>query len=378
MPAYDVAAWLPACLDSILASEHRELDVVVVDDGSPDDCGEIAEAYARRDARLRVVHTENRGLGAARNEGLRHVRGDVIGFCDSDDVVPATAYAAMLAALGRSRSDFVTGSIVRWEGDGLHEPPWMRRLHTDGAGLRLTADDHPEILGDVFAWNKLFRREFWDRAGLSWPEGLRYEDQPATTRAYLLGQFDVLPDIVYHWRIRTDGTSITQQRSSVRDLADRVLTKRMSLASVRELGGPDVERVFVDRVLAGDLWRYFSEIPGCSDEWWNLLRDMVREFWGERTLVESFLPPAQRVVGWLVGEDRRADAARLVAYAAGLGHPVPRITDGPGGPGGTGGSDGPDGPDGSDGPDILLDIPPEVIDPTTLPRAVVLLRRHET
>lgn len=88
VPAYDVAAYLPACLDSLLAQTHRNLEVVVVDDGSPDDSGAIAEEYAGRDPRVRVVHIVNRGLGGARNEGLRHVRGDVIGFADSDDVVP--------------------------------------------------------------------------------------------------------------------------------------------------------------------------------------------------------------------------------------------------------------------------------------------------
>ena len=77
VPAYDVAAYLPACLDSVLAQSETlgptGLEVVVVDDGSPDESGEIAESYAARDPRVRVVHTENQGLGAARNEGLRHV-----------------------------------------------------------------------------------------------------------------------------------------------------------------------------------------------------------------------------------------------------------------------------------------------------------------
>src|SRR4051812_25834814 len=96
VPAYDVAAYLPACLDSVLAQSdslgRTELEVVVVDDGSPDACGEIAEAYAARDPRVRVVHTANQGLGAARNEGWRHVRGDLLAFADSDDVVPPGAY----------------------------------------------------------------------------------------------------------------------------------------------------------------------------------------------------------------------------------------------------------------------------------------------
>ncbi|WP_295656446.1 glycosyltransferase family 2 protein, partial [uncultured Nocardioides sp.] len=224
VPAYGVEHWLPESLDSLLTSTHRPLDVVVVDDGSPDASGEIAEEYAARDDRVRVVHTANAGLGAARNVGTAHVRGDYLAFLDSDDVVPASAYATMVGGLEASGSDFATGSVLRWEppppaGLGLHEPPWMRRLHRPARSIRI--GERPEVLGDVFAWNKVFRRSFWDDAGLRWSEGVRYEDQPTTTRAFVRGTFDVVPDIVYHWRIRDDGSSITQQRSSLADLVDR-------------------------------------------------------------------------------------------------------------------------------------------------------------
>lgn len=324
VPVYDVAAYLPEALDSILAQSHRSLEVVVVDDGSTDGSGRIADEYAARDPRVHVVHTANHGLGAARNEGIRHATGDLLTFADSDDVVPPGAYAALLRQLRRTGADFVTGSVARWEGDRLEELPWMRRLHRPRAAYFI--EQHPEILGDVFAWNKLFRRSFWDDAGLTWPEGIRYEDQPATTRAYVAARrFGVVPDVVYHWRIRHDGSSITQQRSSLADLRDRWTTKRMSLTTVQGFGSDQVTRVFVDRVLAGDLPRYFTEIPGCSEEWWDLLVAGVREFWGVRTLAGSGLPPVHRLTGWLVGQDRRAEAELVMRYVAEHGGPVPRV-----------------------------------------------------
>lgn len=330
VPAYGVEQWLPDCLASLVGQTHRRWEAVVVDDGSPDRSGEIAEAWARKDRRIRVVHTENAGLGAARNAGLEHVRGDLVAFLDSDDVLPPTAYADLVGAMEESGSDMATGSIARWERGELVEPGWMQRLHRPRrTGIRI--EEHPEVLGDVFAWNKLYRRSFWESAGLRWPEGLRYEDQPATTRAFLGGRFDVVPDVVYHWRIRDDGTSITQQRGRVDDLVDRVVTKRMSLASVREHGDSEVERVFVDRVLPGDMWRYFLLIPAASDEWWGLLRDGVRELWGERTLVHSALAPVHRLIGWLVAQDRRQDATLVVEYLESHPGPVPRVTDATGG-----------------------------------------------
>ena len=118
--------------------------------------------------------------------------GDLLVFADSDDVVPPGAYAALLRQLNRTGSDFVAGSLARWEGDGAVEPPWMRRLHRQRMDIDI--DDQPEILGDVFAWNKLFRTDFWRDTGLAWPEGVRYEDQPTTTLAYLRARrFGVCP-----------------------------------------------------------------------------------------------------------------------------------------------------------------------------------------
>ncbi|MCW2832119.1 MAG: glycosyl transferase, family 2 [Nocardioides sp.] len=359
VPAYGVEAYLPACLDSLLAQHWQSWQAIVVDDGSPDRSGEIAEAYASRDARIRVVHVENGGLGSARNVGARHADADFLAFLDSDDVLPRDALASLTTSLLESGSDFATGSIVRWEQDGLHEPPWMKRLHSPARGLRIA--ERPEILGDVFAWNKVFRRSFWDDSGLDWPEGIRYEDQPTTTRAFMAGTFDVLPAIVYHWRIRDDGSSITQQRSSVRDLTDRWTTKRMAYAAVRSAGDRGVEDVFQMRVLAGDLWRYFLEIPAADDEWWTLLRDGVREFWGDDgSLTGSGLPPVHRLCGWLVEHDRRAEAAALMTWVASLDGPAPQTGDGS-----------------ADHRGRHVDVPSEVLDLSTVAPAALALRSYE-
>jgi glycosyltransferase involved in cell wall biosynthesis len=354
VPVYDVEAYLPATLDSVLAQAGVDVEVVVVDDGSTDRSGAIADEYAARDRRVRVVHTGNRGLGAARNEGVKHATGELLTFADSDDVVPPDAYATLLRQLRRTGADFVSGSVARWDGaGGVTELPWMRRLHATRAAY--VVEDQPELLGDVFAWNKLFERSFWDGAALAWPEGIRYEDQPTTTQAYIAARrFAVVPDVVYHWRQRYDGSSITQQRSSLEDLRDRWTTKRMSLWSVDRFGSAKVRSVFVDRVLAGDLHRYFTEIPGCSDEWWDLLVAGVREFWGERSLVHSGLPPVHRLTGWLVEQGRREDAAGVMTYVAALGRAVPQVPS-------------PQGP--------RIDVPG--LDPNTVDPAALALRDFE-
>ncbi len=138
-----------------------------------------------------------------------------------------------------------------------------------------------------------------------------------------------MPEVVYHWRIRTDGTSITQQRASLTDLEDRWATKRASLRSVRDYGSKQVTKVFVDRVLPGDLHRYFVLIPEADDEWYQLLESGVREFFGARSLVHSGLPPIHRLTGWLVEQGRRDDAALVMRFVHDLppGERAPRVED---------------------------------------------------
>jgi CDP-glycerol glycerophosphotransferase len=362
IPAWGVEHYLDACVRSLVAQRHRRWEAVIVDDGSTDRTGDLADAWAARDHRISVVHQTNAGLGAARNAGLAHVRGDYLAFLDSDDLLQPTAFTDLVGSLEESGSDFATGSILTWlsRDDGvdgpLVEPPWMKRLHHPPLrGARI--EQRPELLGDVFAWNKLFRRSWWDAHALTWPEGVRYEDQPTTTRAFLGGTFDVLAQTTYRWRVREG--SITQTRaSSVQDLSDRWETKRQALASVRAHGSAEVEQVFVDRVLAGDLWRYFLLVPGAPEEWWRLLRAGVLEFWGRRSLVHSGLPPVHRLAGWLVEQDRRADVTSLMEWVATLDGPAPRAQDVATGA-------------------WRLAVPPAVVDESTVDPAALRLRDHE-
>ncbi len=355
VPVYRVEPYLADCLDSILASRHRELEVVVVDDGSPDRSGEIAEQYAARDRRVRVLHQENAGLGAARNAGLREGRGDLVAFADSDDRVPSTAYAELVAVQQRHGVDVVTGGVQTLHDDGELRPlRWLDRLHEGGPVLEVAA--RPRLLGDVFAWNKLSRRDLWERTGIGYPEGVRYEDQPATTALLLAaGRVGVVTEPVYHWRIREDGSSITQQRTSVADLVDRWATKQQTLATVEAHGDEAFTEEFRTQVLAGDMWRYFELIPEAGDDWWSLLVDGVRRLWGAEGLLDSDLPPVHRVVGWLVAADRRGEADAVVRHRLAVSGPLPRVA----------------GPDG----DVRLDLP--VLDDGAVPAHVLRLRAGE-
>lgn len=329
VPAYNVATYVEECLRSIVAQSYAPFEIIVVDDGSTDATADVAHAFARTHPRVRVVTTPNHGLGAARNRGVAESIGELIAFADSDDTVVPGAYRQLTAALTESGSDFAVGSMRRMDGTAYEEPRWMRRLHVQHR-IGVTIEDYPQMLGDVFAWNKVFRRTFWERAQIAFPEGVRYEDQVAMTRAYLTADaFDVVRPVVYNWRIRIDGSAITDARHDLQDLTDRVVTKRTSLETVAKLGSATTRDVFREWVLPGDMWRYFAHVPGCSDEYWNLLHAAVREFWTDDALTRSPMTVANRLAGWLVGQGRRRQAAVLARFIQQChGHPATMIAGG--------------------------------------------------
>ncbi len=315
MPIYGVEEYLETALASVTAQSLREFEVVVVDDGSTDSSADIARAWAKKDARFRVVSQENAGPSAARNAGIQHCVAPYLTFVDGDDTLPPDAWKHMVDTLERTGSDLCVGKLVRDNGRRQFATERMERNHASDRE-RLRIDEMPRILADVFPVNKVYRRAFWDFLDLAFPEGIFYEDQPVMTKAFLAGTFDVLTETVYHYWIRADQSSTTQLRHQITDLRDRILTKRMTVESVLAHGSDEVTRTFFDYVLPVDMWEYFRSVPQCTDEYWTMLRDAVREFWNPSTVPfdEVLVPVQQRLMGWFVAQDRRADLESLIAF----------------------------------------------------------------
>jgi glycosyltransferase involved in cell wall biosynthesis len=173
--AHGVAPYLGECLDSVLAGAPADLDVVGVDDASPDECGEILDDYAARDARVRAVHlSPNHGLGPARNAGLDIARGDYVWFVDGDDRLAHGASGRVAAQLAESHPDvlllrhaFLVDGRVRPDPRGARVPRF--------SGTATTAD-RPQLLRvRQAAWNRVVCRDALAAPGLRFPEGW-YED----------------------------------------------------------------------------------------------------------------------------------------------------------------------------------------------------------
>lgn len=165
VPIYKVESYLPECLDSILSSTYTELEIILVDDGSPDNCPAICDEYAQRDSRIKVLHQENQGLVAARNAGLNAASGIYVSFVDSDDAISPLMYEKMVSAIERTDADMAASGYC------IDRAQLVTQIEQqEGEDHCLTTFDQqlamltiaPSVRGftwtSCYVWNKLYRR----------------------------------------------------------------------------------------------------------------------------------------------------------------------------------------------------------------------------
>ncbi len=212
VPVYNVKSYLRACLDSILDQDFRDIELVAVDDCSPDECGQIIDEYARNDSRIRPVHlSRNVGLGGARNAGLAEATGEYVWFVDSDDTITDGSLALIADRIRATTPDVMLIGYARTDGTGIPTRDALQRLlSTPGAPDVFRISERPELL-QAFptAWNKVVRRRFMVDAGLTFPAGW-YEDLAFTYPLLATAaRISVLDHVCYHYRQTRDGAILS-------------------------------------------------------------------------------------------------------------------------------------------------------------------------
>lgn len=212
LPVYRVEQYLSECLDSLLSDTSVDLEVIAVEDASPDGCPAILDRYARTEPRLQVIHLErNGGLGNARNVGLFHSTGDYVWFVDSDDRLADGALKAVSESL-ESECDVLVCDFAYLDADGTLRANPQRRVLAD-APERFTLRERPQVLNSIMtAWNKIIRREFLIGIGVSFGPGY-YEDLSVTYPVLLAARtITPLNMVCYHYR-QGRGGAITRTES---------------------------------------------------------------------------------------------------------------------------------------------------------------------
>lgn len=181
IPVYKVEKYLCRCVDSVLEQSYTNMEIILVDDGSPDNCPVMCDEYARQDSRVKVIHQENAGLSGARNAGIDMAQGQWLAFVDSDDYLAADFLERLYQACVDTGSSL---SVCRWEyvrGETIPEHgTGETRVYT---GREMLANLYvPDGAYFVVAWNKLYRKELFE--DIRYPLGRIHEDEATTYRIY--------------------------------------------------------------------------------------------------------------------------------------------------------------------------------------------------
>lgn len=225
IPVYNVSSYLSQCLDSVIGQTYQHIEILVIDDGSTDDSGRICDEYARRDSRIKVLHTENRGLASARNLGLEYASGSFLSFIDSDDWIEASFMETLVQTAIETGADIVTVKRCK-EYVGKTVPSQGNEAYMQ---MFRGQDILPAFASGLFrteVWNKLYRISCF--TDLRFPDGHNYEDVSTTwklmkTIAGKDGLIVSLSEDLYHFRVRK--TSISQTKS-FRNVADLWIAHR--------------------------------------------------------------------------------------------------------------------------------------------------------
>lgn len=180
VPVYKVEPWLERCVRSITNQTYKNLEIILVDDGSPDKCGEICDYFAQEDNRVKVIHRENGGLSAARNTGIDACCGDFIGFVDSDDVLHHMMYSLLYGDICSFNTRLAFCQPLMCNDSQISFPP----LNANSECINRNDLIHKALEKNIWysACTKLYHRSLFE--GIRYPEGRTNEDYPITIKIY--------------------------------------------------------------------------------------------------------------------------------------------------------------------------------------------------
>lgn len=181
VPVYKVEKYLTKCLDSLVNQTLKDIEIIIINDGSPDNCQKIIDEYVLKYPNIKSYIKENGGLGSARNYGLQYADGEYIGFVDSDDYVEENMYELLYNKAKQENADYVTCDLT------FKYEDYSKKDHISYGMNNIVSDYHKAgLLSPLYAWNKLYKKEILINNNLKFSEGLWYEDLPVTTILFAL------------------------------------------------------------------------------------------------------------------------------------------------------------------------------------------------
>lgn len=250
VPVYNVAPWLKECLDSVLNQTFRDMEIIIVDDGSTDSSPEIIKEYVEKDGRIIAIRKENGGLGSARNAALKIAKGEYIAFLDSDDKIHPETYTKLYEKAKKYDCDIVfcqtayldnlTGNITEEKNQTALPLFEKYRDNTDLITLdQLNPFDIFSYDSFVVAWNKIIKRSLIEKTNARFPERLIFEDMPFYFNTLLNAHnLAIVWERLIYYRINRKN-SITSSRKKEGDIVQILLTIADDLIKTKKRTGHD-------------------------------------------------------------------------------------------------------------------------------------------
>ncbi|MCL2572616.1 MAG: glycosyltransferase [Defluviitaleaceae bacterium] len=262
IPVYNAADFLFRCLDSVLAQTHTHLEVILINDGSVDQSGNICDQYAQHDNRIKVIHQKNGGVSAARNVGLNYATGDWVGFVDADDWIEPNMYEKMIdAACKSNRQIVVCGHSDHRLSGTIHAksfPKLAGTIEPDRAAVILLSDKYFE----GYPWNKLFKRKHLLRTSARFDEKIHFcEDVLFSLQLFLQSDgICYIPDVLYHHCINENSAMVMFKEKRLTEL-----DAWSEIISVASIASPTLIKTAKHRFTQGAINIFYMQTISASD-----------------------------------------------------------------------------------------------------------------
>ena len=205
VPVYNVEKYLAKCLDSLLSQTYKDIKIIVVNDGSPDNCQNIIDEYQKNNPEIIESYIkENGGLSDARNFGLKYVDSEYVCFVDSDDYIENNLVERCIETIQKDNSDLVHFNYCRDNFETNEKENIINRIE---AGVyNLKEDNYILAYSANAAWNKMYKTKLFKENNIEFPKGLLYEDLATTTRILTLcNKVSYIDDVLYHYQVSRSG-----------------------------------------------------------------------------------------------------------------------------------------------------------------------------
>ncbi|WP_286180079.1 glycosyltransferase [Neobacillus cucumis] len=250
---YNTEPYMRECLDSLVNQTLEDIEIIMVNDESPDDSVAIIEEYQKSYSNIKLINQKNSGGAVAGNNGLQAATGEYVTVMDSDDVVPLDAYEKLYYKAIDTNADIVIGRANLLV-DGIIKEVHYKKERDVWKEDREVTDllQFPDIFYDGFYWNKIYKREFLFKYDCFMPPGMLYADRPMVHKAFLYAnKIEIISDVVYLWRKRgeTGAKSITQLKSDINNFKDRMESLYFQLGYINDFGKEQITIEFLKRNL---------------------------------------------------------------------------------------------------------------------------------